>query len=88
MYFVIESTYLFQRCVGHTKAAEADVIQGFLKLPEEASIGPRLEVTIRQQVRQLLADGLNQTSLRHMMMDQGRDAFHVTCKWAIQPFYL
>lgn len=75
---VIIYTHLLQRCVGHTKAAEADVHQGFLQLPEEAGVCPGLEVTVRQQIGQLLANGLDETSLRHVMMDQGCDALHVT----------
>lgn len=71
-------TYLLQRCVRHTKAAEADVHQGLLQLPEEAGVGPGLEVTVGQQIGQLLADGLDETSLRHVMMDQGCDALQVT----------
>lgn len=40
------STHLLQRRVRHTKAAEADVQESFLQLPEKASISPGLEVTI------------------------------------------
>lgn len=72
------NTHLLQRRVGHAEAAEADVHHGFLQLPEEASVGSRLEVSVRKQVGQLLANGLDQTSLRHMMMDQSRDVFHVS----------
>lgn len=78
MIITATTTYLLQRCVRHTKAAEADVHQGFLQLPEQAGVGPGLEVTVGQQVGQLLADGLDETSLWHVMVDQGCDAFHVT----------
>lgn len=70
--------YLFKRRVRDTEAAEADVHQSFLQLPEEAGIGPGLKVTIGKQVGQLLANGLNQTSLWNMMMDQGCDTVQVT----------
>lgn len=72
------STHLLQGRVGHPEAAEADVHEGLLQLSEEAGVGPGLEVTIWQQVGELLADGLDQTSLRHMVVDQGCDALHVT----------
>lgn len=74
-------THLFQWCVGHTEAAEADVHKGFLQFPEEAGVRPGLEVPIRQQIGELLPDGLNQTSLWHMVMDQSCDAFHITWCW-------
>lgn len=74
------STHLLQRRVRHTKAAEADVQESFLQLPEEASISPGLEVTIGQKKGELLANSLDQACLGHMMMDQGCDAFHVTCR--------
>lgn len=82
--FFIISTHLLQRCVGHAKAAEADINKGLLQLPEEASIGPRLEVTVGQQIGQLLANSLDETSLWHVMMDKGCDAFHVTWKQVIR----
>lgn len=75
---IIISMHLFQRCVRHTEAAEADVHQGFLQLPEEAGVGSGLEVSVWQQVGHLLANGLDETSLWHVMVDQGCDAFHVT----------
>lgn len=70
-------TNLLQRRVRHAEAAEADVHQRLLQLPEKAGVGPRLEVAAGQQVGQLLADGLNEARLRHVVMHQGRDAFHV-----------
>lgn len=71
-------THLLQRCVRHTEAAEADVRQSFLQLPEQAGVRSGLEVSVGQQVGQLLADGLNETSLWHVMMDQSCDSLHVT----------